>query len=248
MRLIVVSDFHLKYDENTEDHQRCEKVLSFLVSLIGCTDMLVLNGDIFDLWYTWKRVIIKDYFQVLRTLADIHDSGCRIVITAGNHDFWFRDFLEGEIGIEIYPDFLSEIIDRKKAFFAHGDVYTSSDTRYQIYRSLIRRRWVMKIFEFFHPDFSLKIGKQWSRSSRGHKRPSASQQRKEAGLNKKARELIESGYDMVFFGHSHQPHIESYMHGYYLNSGDWLQHNSYLEVIDGKPELKIYKNKGELND
>ena len=70
--IIVVSDFHLKFYETTEENN--SKVLKFLRSIIGKADVLILNGDIFDLWYTWKTVIIKGYFDFLKVLADIQES------------------------------------------------------------------------------------------------------------------------------------------------------------------------------
>ena len=138
MKVFVASDFHLKFSENREDRSRKNRVISFLDSLIGKADLLILNGDIFDLWYSWNHVIIKNYFPVLKKLADLKESGCKIVFVAGNHDFWFKDFLSDTLGMEIHREYYTTKINGKNYFIAHGDKYTTNDLRYHLFRSLIR--------------------------------------------------------------------------------------------------------------
>ncbi len=58
------------------------------------------------------------------------------------------------------------LLDGKKIFVTHGDLHTTNDIRYKIFRSVIRNKVVMTIFEILHPDFSLSIGRKMSRSSR----------------------------------------------------------------------------------
>ena len=239
MRVYIASDFHLKFSENEEDSARRKRVLSFLESLVGKADLLILNGDIFDIWFVWKTVIIKGYFPILKKLADLRENGCRIVFIAGNHDFWFKDFLEEELGFEIFQDKFSEIIDDKNVFVSHGDLFTSNDFRYKLFRKLVRNKIIMKIFEIIHPDIALNLGKFLSRSSRDTKIPKAIQRRKESGLDKFAKQKLKN-YDIVILGHSHLPKYVEYENGIYLNSGDWIVHNSYIRMLEGKIELCYY--------
>lgn len=242
MRVYIASDFHLKFSENEEDMMRRKRILSFLDSLVGNSDLLVLNGDIFDIWFVWKTVMIKGYFPILKKLADLKENGCRIVFIAGNHDFWFRDFLSDELGCEIYPDTFSETIDGKKIFVSHGDRFTANDLRYQVFRKLIRNKFVMKIFEIIHPDIALNFGKLLSRSSRETKIPKAIRQRQESGLDRFAKQKLKE-YDIVILSHSHTPKSTIYENGVYLNSGDWIVHNSYVKIFDGKVEICYYEDK-----
>jgi len=244
MKVYIASDFHLKFSENKEDSIRRKRVLSFLESLVGKADLLILNGDIFDIWFVWKSVIIKGYFPILKKLADIKESGCRIVFIAGNHDFWFNDFLEKELGFEIFTDTFSEIIEGKKVFISHGDLFTSNDFRYRVFRKIIRNKFVMKIFEIIHPDIALNLGKFLSRSSRDTKIPKAIQRRKESGLDRFAKQKL-TEYDIVILGHSHSPKLVQYENGIYLNSGDWIVHNSYIRMLAGKIEICYYDEKSE---
>jgi len=236
MEIYIASDFHLKFVENEEDLARKERVIKFLDSLIGKADLLILNGDIFDLWFTWHKVIIKGYFPFLKKLADLRESGTRIVFIAGNHDFWFRDFLTEYIGAEVYPDTFTELLDGKKIFAAHGDVYTANDLRYKIFRSVIRNKVVMTIFEILHPDFSLSIGRKMSRSSRSRPMSTELKLRKEAGLTNFATQKLKD-YDIVTMGHSHSPKKLEINGGVYLNSGDWIKNNSYIHISSGEAKL-----------
>ncbi len=236
MRAYFVSDFHLKFDENKEDKERRLKVLRFLDHIKGQADLLVLAGDIFDLWFVWDTVIIKDYFPVLKKLADLQESGCRIVYVAGNHDFWLKNFLTDYLDVEIYQDSFSEEIDHQKVFVTHGDLYTSNDLRYQIFRKIIRKKIVMFFFELIHPNIGLKIGKFLSRSSRERKDLPQLKQRKESGLEVSAQEILKE-QDIVIMGHSHCPKLIQYPNGIYINLGDWINHNSFAKMIDGNVEL-----------
>ena len=240
MKVYIASDFHLKFCENQEDTVRSKKVIAFLDSLIGKADLLILNGDIFDLWFVWKTVIIKEYFPLLKKLADLRESDCRIVFIAGNHDFWFRDFLTNTLDIEVYNNNFIETIDGKKVFVSHGDLYTSNDLRYKIFRSIIRNRIIMTIFEILHPDFALGLGKMMSRSSRSRKTSTALYQKKERGLINFAKKNLKD-YDIIIMGHSHLPKLEKFENGIYANAGDWIVNDSFIKIIDGNIELCKFK-------
>jgi UDP-2,3-diacylglucosamine hydrolase len=242
MKSIIVSDAHIKFNETQEDAQRRSRFLSFLNSLKGNTDLLVLNGDIFDLWIEWKHVIIKEYFPLLTTLAELTSSGTRIVLTPGNHDFWFNGYLDSQIGIEVCRDSFIETIDGSRFFINHGDRYTKNDLRYQMFRTIIRNGFIKKIFTLFHPDFALDFGIKLSRSSRNRCIPARKRELMVKSLQKAALRLLKANdYDYVIFSHSHIPIICDSQDGTYANTGDWVAHSSYILFSDGKLALKEYK-------
>ncbi|MCF7911989.1 MAG: UDP-2,3-diacylglucosamine diphosphatase [Candidatus Cloacimonetes bacterium] len=242
MKTIIVSDAHIKFNETQEDAERRSRFLSFLNSLKGNTDLLVLNGDIFDLWIAWKHVIIKEYFPLLTILADLSANGTRIILTPGNHDFWFSGYLKSQIGIEVCRDSFIETIDGSRFFVNHGDRYTKNDLRYQIFRSIIRNDLVKSIFTLLHPDFALEFGIKLSRSSRNRRIPARRRELMVKSLQKAAFKLLKThDYDYVIFSHSHIPVICASANGTYANTGDWVSHSSYLLFSDGKLALKEYK-------
>ena len=240
MNVYIASDFHLKFVENAEDIERRKKVIAFLDSIKDDADLLILNGDIFDLWFVWKKFIIKGYFPLLSKLNQLREKGIRIVFIAGNHDFWFRNFLTGTLGIEVYENDFCETIDGVKTFVSHGDRYTTNDLHYQIFRKMIRNKFIMWIFGNLHPDFALSIGKNMSRSSRKQQVADDILNKREQGLIKFAKEKLNET-DLVILGHSHLPKIERYENGIYANAGNWINNSSYLTMTNGKIELHNYK-------
>lgn len=245
MRICVISDCHYKYDTNhPADDENAAILLSFLAEAVGRYDLLVLNGDIFDLWFDWKYTIIKQYFPLLHRLAEIVENSCQVVHISGNHDFWFNGFLKEYLDIRHYDDYFSLEADGRKLLFTHGDLHTVNDMRYKLFRGIIRLRGVKWLFSLLHPDLALTIGSKMSRSSRLRRISTLLQKKKSAGLVSYAKKQIESGkHDIVAMGHSHQPALKRIGDGYYVNSGDWMRHHSYVQIIDGKIELKTYKIK-----
>lgn len=242
MRICVLSDVHCKYAaETASDRLNEELTLSFLKESIGKYDLMVLNGDIFDLWFDWKYTIIKQYFPILRRLAEIGENCCRLILTSGNHDFWFNGFLKTYIGIEIHPEQFSLQADGHKLLFTHGDLHTVNDLRYKIFRRIIRLPLVKGLFSILHPDLALSLGRRMSRSSRLRKVSHLLQTKKSAGLVRYAQSQIQHAkYDIVCMGHSHKPQVRELSGGIYVNSGDWVVHHSYVEIIDGNIDLKTY--------
>jgi len=245
MNICVISDVHYKYrQESPADRENSQLFLSFLEGIAGRYDLLVLNGDIFDLYNDWKYTIVRQYFPVLHRLANILEAGCRIVYISGNHDFWFNGFLDKELGFELYSDHYSLNADGKELLFTHGDLYTVNDLRYKLFRRLIRTPLVRLSFDLLHPDLALTIGAAMSRSSRLRRMSDVLKRRKGNGLKTWARAQISKGKaDIVIMGHNHEPEIISVGSGVYANAGDWLRNHSYLEILDGKIYLNHYKHK-----
>lgn len=248
MKICVISDLHYKYaDMSPEDQENAELILSFLDQAIGKYDLMILAGDVFDLWYDGRYTIIKQYFPILLKLHQISAGACRIVHIAGNHDFWFGDFLPDYLDIELCPEYFEITADGKKIYVCHGDTHTHNDLRYQLYRKLIRLPLMRRMFGLLHPDLALGLGSRLSRSSRSREEPSQLRIKKNTGLRNFAKSLINRGKaDYVIMGHSHSPEITEIDSGIYANAGDWIKHHSYIEIDSGEIRLKQFNlNKGE---
>lgn len=248
MRICIISDIHFKYKRNApEDRENEAIVLRFLEEAIGKYDLLILAGDIFDLWFDWRYAIVKQYFPLLVRLDEIRRAGCRIVHISGNHDFWFNDFLPEYLNVELYDRSFSIKADGKKIHVCHGDEHTVNDLRYQVYRSFIRLPFIRWIFSLLHPDLALSIGSLLSRSSRGRKKDPNIRSKQQGGLVKHAQSLIKRGKaDYVIMGHSHHPVLKKLDGGVYANCGDWITHHSFVEVIGGEISINYYIDKGVI--
>jgi UDP-2,3-diacylglucosamine hydrolase len=242
MRICVISDVHFKYiHDKPHDRENNAIALRFLSECVGKYDLMVLNGDIFDLWFDWKYTIIAQYFPILHRLANIRDAGCKLVLISGNHDFWFNSFLSTHLGMRIEDRQYKLQTDGKTMVFAHGDLYTENDTRYKIFRALVRIPVVKSLFSLLHPDLALSIGAMLSRSSRVRNVCSQVKTRMDSGLRKWAERQINSGCaDIVVLGHNHEPCREDISGGVYANCGDWVKNHSYVEIDAGNVTLNMY--------
>ncbi len=240
MKVISVSDVHIKYIESEDDLLRKQRFISFLKSISNDVDVLILNGDIFDLWIEWELVSITSYSTVVSILKEIADNGCRIIYLCGNHDFWLGSFLKKEINAEIYPDTFTDTIDGLKYFVAHGDQLTINDLRYHIFRAVIRLDIVRIMAKFFHPEFLLKLGSGMSRSSRKRTKSRKLTKGQSKGLTDYVQKKAFK-YDIFLMGHVHDPQKIEYGKSVYINTGDWIVNNTYAEICDGIAELKTYK-------
>ncbi len=240
MKVIIASDDHLRFENKTKDEIfRYDKFLHFLKSLKGNTDVLILNGDIFDLWVSWRFSIIKQFFPILKALSDLQESGTRLIYVAGNHDFWIDDFIKNYLKAETYPEYFAGIIDGKSYFVTHGDEYLAGDYKYKLFKAIIRSKFTKFIVSLIHPTIVLKTGILMSRSSRKRILPDWLVEKRERQLAEYAKKL---DYDFIIFSHTHKPEIRDWGKKIYMNTGDWTKHFSYIQIINGKYEL-IVENK-----
>ena len=77
-----MSDLHL-CDPNEE---RSQRLFAFWDSIKGNAEVLYLVGDVFDIWLGYRSVIFSPLFPALRKLAELVESGTRVVLLSGNHD------------------------------------------------------------------------------------------------------------------------------------------------------------------
>lgn len=227
---LIVSDAHL--GAAPLEHE--EAFRRFLARAADRTRDLVINGDLFDFWFEYGTVIQRRHFPVLRVLRDLVDSGVRIRLVAGNHDFWGGSFLADDIGIELIDGPVLTTLGGRPAILAHGDGLGSGDWGYKALKAVIRSRAARTGFRWLHPDLSAGIIRFVSRTESRHGgSPDAESLGRAARLHTWAADYLTAHPDVEFavLGHCHVPEIREVVPGrFYLNSGDWVQHCSWAEV------------------
>ncbi len=233
-----ISDIHLGLQSPEVEREKEKKLIAFLDNAKVNCDELFIIGDLFDYWFEYKRVIQKGFIQTLAKLKELSESGISIHYIIGNHDFLHRDFFEKEIGAILYRDSLEVKINEKKFLLAHGDGLVKNDLGYKILKKILRNSLLQKIYSLVHPDLGIKIASATSKTSRDY---TAGKNYGEVdGLFETAKSKIDSGFDYVIFGHSHQRSFEKYNNGFYVNLGSWLDQPCYgrfnesFEIIDWK--------------
>jgi len=227
---LIVSDAHL--GAAPLEHE--DAFRRFLARAADRTRDLVINGDLFDFWFEYGTVIQRRHFPVLHILRELVESGVRVRLVAGNHDFWGGSFLADEIGIELIDGPIRTTLAGRSALLAHGDGLGSGDWGYKALKAVIRSRVARSGFRWLHPDLSAGIIRVVSRTESRHGRsPDTESLARAARLHAWSADQFQSdpAIDIVVLGHCHVPEIRELVPGrFYLNPGDWVQHCSWAEV------------------
>lgn len=241
--VVVISDVHLgTYGSHASE------LLQYLRSIQ--TGLLILNGDIIDIWNFNKRYFPASHMQVIREIMNMITNGTRIVYITGNHDEMLRRYSELQLGNFQILDKLVIEINGKMCWIFHGDVFdatTKGSAKLLAklggkgYDLLIMLNtlinWTLKAFGREKMSFSKKVknGVKKAVSWIGN-------------FEQTAAELaIEKKYEYVICGHIHHPQkrvVETAKGSVvYLNSGDWIENLSSLEYHNGDWNVFVYDEK-----
>lgn len=239
-KIYFASDFHFGAPNAGKSLQRERVICTWLDQIKADAQVLFLMGDIFDFWFEYKHVVPKGYTRFLGKLAELSDSGIKIVVFLGNHDMWMKDYLQSEIKAEVYRTPKEYSIDNKTFFIGHGDGLGPGDYTYKALKVVFESKLCKWLFKnLIHPDLAMWLGYSWAKKS-------WQQHDKEEGVAQfeaKEKEILylycqeqESlkHHDFYVFGHRHlKLDIAINEKSRYINLGDWITFYSYA-VFDGK--------------
>jgi len=234
-RTLVASDAHLGAAPVVAERT----FLDFLSAVPGMTNDLLLAGDVFDFWFEYRTVVMREHFDALRVLADVVDAGVRVRMVGGNHDAWFGSFLRDEVGVQILEGPLVTPVGGRRTYLAHGDGLAGGDWAYRLFKTVSRSPPARGLFRWLHPDLAIPAVKRISRTS-GEPRPGRKSRRRADRLSEDAVDRLrdDPGLDLVIYGHSHRPELQEVEEGrHYLNAGDWLRHFTYGVVTPASVRL-----------
>lgn len=241
--ILVISDIHLgTYGCHAKE------LLYYLRSIRP--GIVVLNGDIIDVWQFSKSYWPKSHMKVVQHLMKWVGKGIKTYYITGNHDEMLRRFVGVKMGsLSIVNKVLLDLPGGKKAWMFHGDVFdvTMQHSRWLArlgsggYDMLIL---INRLFNFF----SEKILKKGKLSL--SKKIKESVKSAVAFVNNFEQTCAEIGisnkFDYVVCGHIHHPEIRTITTTEgsieYLNSGDWVENLSSLEFTAG--EWSVYRFSG----
>ena len=214
MRRLIISDLHIGSMFSKEnDILRVLKNENY--------DELILAGDIIDFIripkFTKKSL---DIFNFLFNLT------IPIIYIVGNHDIAFQDFTNHESSnIKFLKTYEFED-NNKKIRIEHGDDYDNFIIKWEHIMNIICV--IANLIErFFHLDMSNYYEKHRTK------------QRNKINIQK----IIQKNADVDIFimGHTHKPEIvENLVNNnkiIYGNTGDWIQHKSYITLEHGSIKL-----------
>lgn len=238
--LVVISDVHL----GTYGCHAAE--LSDYLRSIN-PGMLVLNGDIIDMWQFSKKYFPKPHMQVVKEIISMASKGIPVYYITGNHDELLRKFSGFQLGNLRIDNKLLLDLDGRKAWIFHGDVF---DVTMQYAKWLTRLGAIgydfLILINASVNYFMEKLGREKISLSKKIKNGVKSAVKYINNFEKVCADIaIRNGYDYVICGHIHQPVIRQVSNGEgtvnYLNSGDWIEHLTALEYSKGAWSLYTHK-------
>lgn len=255
--ILVISDIHLgTYGCHAKE------LLHYLKGIKP--KMVILNGDIIDIWQFSKNYWPKSHMKVVRHFVTWISKGVKTYYVTGNHDEMLRKFVGMKMGsLRIVNKVILDLPDNKKAWVFHGDVFdvTMQHSKWLAkmgavgYDTLILiNRFVNFISEKVFRKGKISLSKKIKNSVKSAVKFINNFEQTSADIG------ISNGYDYVICGHIHQPEqrVITTEEGSieYLNSGDWIENLSALEFANGewtiykfseaeRMEMQLNKEKGE---
>ncbi|WP_310381309.1 UDP-2,3-diacylglucosamine diphosphatase [Flavobacterium sp.] len=237
VELVVISDVHLgTYGSHAKE------LYNYLSSIKP--KVLVLNGDIIDIWQFRKSYFPKSHLKVIQKIISFVSKGTKVYYVTGNHDEMLRKFSEMSMGNFALVDKLVLTLDDKKAWIFHGDVFDAS---------VNHAKWIAKLGGLGY-DYLILLNRfvNWFLTKIG-KEPYSFSKKIKASVKKAVKHIsdfeltatdlaIENNYDYVICGHIHEPKIVHTVNKngetLYLNSGDWVENLTALEY--NKKRWKLF--------
>jgi|TARA_R110002110_G_scaffold42939_8_gene134134 UDP-2,3-diacylglucosamine pyrophosphatase LpxH len=217
LKRLIISDTHIG-----SKFYKKEELLRLLQT--KTYDQLILNGDIID--FLKGPTFTTTALDILRAI----DPSKEIIYVVGNHDTAVSELIDQTfLNIKFVKEYCFEDTGRKFRV-EHGDKYETG---------LVHKRYVMKIISIFQDIIERTSGldlSTWLTNLKLKKRKL-----------KRLWDILEDNDDVdaLIVGHTHLPEVliwidENEKIKTYVNTGDWVQHATYVEIVDGVIRLKNF--------
>lgn len=236
VEVVVISDVHLG-----TFGCHAKELVNYLSTIKP--KILILNGDIIDIWQFRKSYFPPSHLKVIKKIISLSSKGTKVYYLTGNHDELLRKFTDLHMGNLSLLNKLVLDLDGKKAWIFHGDVFDAS---------INHAKWLAKLGGWGY-DALIVINRflNWILAQLNKEPYSLSKKIKNnvksavkfiSNFEQVCVELaIENKYDYVICGHIHEPKIEQMEtergKTLYLNSGDWIENLTALEYNNKKWKL-----------
>ena len=260
---LILSDVHLGAVPSATERA----LLDFLTFAGREAEGLLINGDLFDVWYAPNQFVPRRYVRPLARLAEVVESGLPVYFVGGNRDAaeWGGRVLQDDVGVRLLPDPGHLRMAGREALAAHGDGVTGSGDTYPSYRKpygFVRNPalvWAARHLlpaNWLFERLAARSGTHtWvARHAQGQ---STGPKARAPAIEAWARSALAAHPEvsLVACGHSHLPALVEVERGrYYVNAGDWISHHTYVVVpASGPPEVRCWPSQslvdwGRLDD
>ncbi|MGH7593949.1 MAG: UDP-2,3-diacylglucosamine diphosphatase [Gemmatimonadales bacterium] len=238
-RLVVVADAHLGAAPGSDE----ESFLAFLDAIPSLGDSLLLAGDIYDFWFTYKRLIPRHCIRVTARLIELARR-LPVVMIGGNHDRWGDTFWAPEAGIRFDRRQLRFQVGRRDVLAVHGDGLHEERPSAGMLNRILDRRLVVAGFGVLPSALGFRIAKRL-----GHNPADAAAHPETVALAA-ARQAVwaerclrgDPALSALIMGHTHRPALREILPDqWYLNPGAWLLERRFALVEDSQIRLETFR-------
>ncbi len=234
--ILVISDVHLGiYGCHAKE----------LANYLDSVDprVLILNGDIIDIWQFSKRYFPKSHTKVIRRILKMIGKGTEVYYLTGNHDEALRKYAGFGLSNFVIDNKLILEVDGKRHWFFHGDVYDITMKNSKWLAKLGGKGYdILIILNRLVNHMLEKMGREKMSFSKKVKESVKQAVKFISDFEQTVVEIaVDKEFDVVCCGHIHQPVIKNMeLNGKtvtYLNSGDWVESLTALEYSHGTWQL-----------
>lgn len=243
-KVFFITDAHLGSGDDSLRRER--DLVDFLDEIRDEAKAVVLLGDMFDFWFTYKYVVPRGYTRLIGKLGQLGDNGVEIHYFIGNHDMWVFDYFEKEIGAHMHAGPERLAFCGKTLLVGHGDGLDGNDHHYNCLKHVFRSRNNQRLFAMLHPRLAYALALRWSTNSR--KKHNSEIEQSYRGDDKEGiyqyclRQLQQEPYDYAVFGHRHGRISRPLGNGAtYCNVGNWIERRDYAVLSEDGLEQKNWK-------
>ena len=243
----VISDVHLATMASKAKH-----LLKYLKSIQP--KILVLNGDIIDSWRFSRNYFPKAHMKVIRQVVKMMEKNVQVVYITGNHDDVFRKFNNTKLGNFSIVNQLELVIEKQKTWIFHGDVFD-----HIIHHSPGLAKFGAAAYGYLTG--LNKVLNSFLRLLGGHDMILYKSMTDRILKDKKiltnfelaiANAALSKEIDLVICGHTHIPVDKTIQTEKgsvrYINCGDWVEHFSAAECLDGDWSLNYFSSNMDDED
>ncbi|MFN8650984.1 MAG: UDP-2,3-diacylglucosamine diphosphatase [Gemmatimonadales bacterium] len=243
-RAVLVGDAHL--GRGSPETERA--FLAFLETVPTLGDGLVVTGDLFEFWFSYRRAVPRRNLAVVAALATLRRK-VPILLVGGNHDRWGGDFWGEDFGIEFEPLVGRFELNGRSAAVIHGDGITESHWSGRLLQRLTRNRVTIGLFHAIHPDVGFWLIDHLSGVLGDRERTETEIRTAAAHQAGWARNTLqeEPALGLLAMGHTHRPAVDGEPGKLYVNPGAWFDGYRYAIVSAAGAELCQFRFEGSAS-
>lgn len=241
----MASDVH--FGPVRSDRER--DFLAWLGHAADAASRIILNGDLFDFWFEYRSGTTRGHERALSLLKHIVDGAVPITLVGGNHDWWGGRYLRDEIGVEFLQEPVVRNLAGRRTFLAHGDGLGKGDGGYRLLKAILRGRVTRLAYGSLPPWLGDGLARGVSRTGHKWDEWGEHQEKRSAALRTWAEARLRSDQelDLIVLGHTHRPLLlEVGVGRWYVNTGDWVAHRSFVTLEEGRPPQLLEWDGGPL--